>query len=71
MKKTSKKEFQRKYCKNSKINLKTYLAKYVTLKCNCNDKDCQGWATIHNDKFFINQHKNLYQKGKINEKNIR
>jgi len=59
----NKKQFETKCRKNLGISKEEYSKRFVTLRCNCGDYDCQGWACVDNDNASIQAHKDLFQDG--------
>lgn len=56
----SKEEFEKKYCEDSDITLQEYKENFITLRCNCGEQNCLGWACVCNDKLAIKNHMRLY-----------
>ena len=59
--KISKEEFEIEYIKNSRITKEFYDKHFVTLKCECLEDSCQGWACVSKNPEFINRHEELYK----------
>ena len=52
------KQFEKQYIKNSRITEKFYHENFVTLPCNCGEKNCQGYMVVNKEN--IDNHKKLY-----------
>jgi len=53
-------KFEKDYCEKSEISINYYNEEFVTLPCNCGQKDCNGWACVSNNKRSIENHTRLY-----------
>lgn len=55
-------EFEKRYCENSGITIDEYhgALNLITLPCNCDADNCEGWAAIDNTPQAIKTHKTLY-----------
>ena len=60
----TKKEFEKRYQKASKITPEFYKEWLVTMKCSCSYEECQGWAAISNNLDSIRTQVILYVKEK-------
>lgn len=49
-------EFETRYLKNSGITIEQYSKTRVTLKCNCGESECNGWAAVRNTPDGISSH---------------
>jgi hypothetical protein len=58
----SKEEFEQEYCKKSGITLDQYHNEYnqITLPCNCDSKDCNGWVAVTNEPLLVECHMKIY-----------
>lgn len=56
----TKDEFEKQYCKNSGMSKEEYDQHSITLPCQCEADDCQGWASVTNKPLFIKIHNELY-----------
>lgn len=58
----TKEEFEKWYCYRSGITVEEYHndLNLITLPCNCDYEDCEGWAAITNEPRYIDIHNRLY-----------
>lgn len=56
----TKDEFETGYIKRSNITDEQYHEKLITMKCNCGDRSCNGWAAVTNNEESIKRQKELY-----------
>ena len=49
----NKAEFEKGYCERSFISLEQYRRWKVTMPCECDSEDCEGWAAILNEPAAI------------------
>lgn len=56
----NKEEFEKQYCEKSNISLDFYHKHFVTMSCECDGENCQGWAAVSKDSLSIKAHKELY-----------
>jgi len=61
MKKLTKQEFEDGYISRSGITKEKYDKYQVTMRCNCEYEQCEGWAAVSNNQLAIEAHKRLYQ----------
>lgn len=57
-------EFEVAYCQRSDITIEEYHNEYnlITLKCNCEHKECEGWAAVINSPERIKHHNMFHSK---------
>ena len=58
--KITKDEFESKYIQRSKITRVFYNEDYITLPCDCGEKDCEGWASISKEPENVCDHIKFY-----------
>jgi hypothetical protein len=54
-------DFEARYCDQSKITPEFYATHLVTLRCFCGADDCPGWAAVTNDPESVARHEELYR----------
>lgn len=57
-----KEEFERGYCERSGITREEYERHYVTLPCDCDYEECEGWACVINHPVHIHAHNRDWDK---------
>jgi hypothetical protein len=56
-----KSRFEKEYCERSGITIEQYQKVFnmITLKCNCDEEECRGWAAVTNTPLLVKVHKEI------------
>lgn len=63
MLKLTKEDFEIEYCNNDGMSIEEYYKTQVTLPCNCEYKDCKGFAAVSNNPRSIRLHNEICNRG--------
>lgn len=61
----TKEEFEQSYCERSEITREYYNEHFVTLPCDCDYEECEGWACVNNDEISIHAQNKDWDKWEV------